>query len=281
MRPEDLQGSILQPLVGDRTAAGETLLGINGNPLVNPLLLEGGRDFMRGASAQADNTAWASGGGVVSRLQGQVDSAARQFDTDNINLIYSPMGARSVDFSTMMSDAMLAQIPTAQIAKATKKTFDATMRETVPGWPGIDNPRVGEFLRSQTKKGGKALGEYQKAGFPDIGSTRFAITAPDLVGQPTGMSGSGIARGIPNALPIAAPTVPHTTYPVQMAGEYRGGLETPLPREVLFPDFYAGRRAAGKRPGSDDRSFSLSNVQQIADQMWLDRVMSYLDVSQQ
>jgi hypothetical protein len=65
---------------------------------------------------------------------------------------------------------------------------------------------------------------------------------------------------------ITKPQVPHTTYSTHLGRfGYLGGLERPVPREVMFPDFFA-RRAEGKAPLSDDRSFSLSNVHQVANQ---------------
>ncbi|HMG51411.1 MAG TPA: hypothetical protein VK597_12470, partial [Inquilinus sp.] len=45
--PESLQGSMLVPAIGDRTAAGKTLLSVNDTTLGKPQILQGGMDFMR------------------------------------------------------------------------------------------------------------------------------------------------------------------------------------------------------------------------------------------
>ena len=76
---------------------------------------------------------------------------------------------------------------------------------------------------------------------------------------------------------IPNPQVPHTTYSTQLGGQgYLGGMEKSIPREVMFPDFYAARRAANQPKLADDRSFSMSNVSQQANQQWVDTVSNYL-----
>jgi hypothetical protein len=54
-------------------------------------------------------------------------------------------------------------------------------------------------------------------------------------------------------------------------------FERQVPRDVMFPDFYRARRAAGLDPVDDARSFQLSSPIQRADQQWLDGVMGYLE----
>ena len=50
-----------------------------------------------------------------------------------------------------------------------------------------------------------------------------------------------------------------------------------VPREVMFPDFYAARRAAGTPAYRDDRAFMLTTPYQVADQKCLDGVMKYYE----
>ena len=277
--PQSLQGSILVPAVGDRTAAGGVLRQVNDTPLANAVGLEGGPDFMRSQAQAQDNAIWASDKGVISRLVGHAQNLAETGKP--VNKVYSAMGARSGDFSTMMSDALLNQIPNSKITKKTVKEFDSEMKSMIPDWPGLMSGSVREFL---AKSGNArkdfaetvALGKYQEKGFPEIGSTRFAISEPALIGQPTGVSGYAISRVDPEKGIIQNPSVPHTTYNTQMAGQYLGGLENHIPREVMFPSFYKTRRAQGSPTGADDRAFSMSNVSQNADQEWLDGLMGYL-----
>jgi len=278
--PESLQGGILTPGVGDRTEAGAILRQINDVPLAYEVPLEGGPGFMQSAAQKADGSTWASDKGVITRLT----KLARNLSAegDDVNFVYSSMGARSGDFSTMMSDAILAQIPNLKITKKSKKEFDSDIRKIFPEWVGVDSPEarsqlIGNANLRKAFAETTALGKYQDQNFPDIASTRFAITEQDLIEQPTGVSGYAISRLDPTGRVIESPQVPHTTYNTQMAGEYIGGFEDAIPREIMFPDFYKQRRVAGAPEKADDRAFSMSNVSQNADQEWLDGVMAYIE----
>ena len=281
LNPEDLQGSILQPAIGDRTVAGHTLTAINDKPLAYPVALEGGPEFMRAGANQADGAAWASGQGVVSRLAKHARTTADATGKD-INLVYSSMGARSGDYSHMMTDGILAQLPGSPIARSTMKDFDAAMRAKHPSWEGLDS----DTLRQQLLASGplrkdfvelSGQGKFQKEGFPDIGSTRYAISEKELIGQPTGVSGMAVSKLDPTGRIIKNPSVPHSTYDTQMAGlGYRGGIEAPIPRDVMFPNFYRDQRAAGAKPITDDYTFGRKAINQPADQQWLDGIMKYI-----
>ncbi len=279
--PESLQGSTLVPAVGDRTAAGQLLTHINDAPLTKPVTLEGGPDFMRAAANQAEGSVWASDKPVIGRLANYTRELGQ--GGNPVNLVYSAMGARSGDASHMMADALLQQMQGAKVTKKAAREFDASMRAQLPDWPGVTSPEARDYLLGSSMAKRKlfveemALTEHQAKGFPDIASTRFAITDPTLLGQPTGVSGHSIARLDPTGKVITDPMVPHTTYSTQLGGQgYLGGTEVPIPREVMFPDFYANRRATGQPQGADDRAFSMGNVSQPANQQWLDTVMGYL-----
>ena len=285
--PESLQGSILTPAVGDRTKAGHNLVGVNGEPLAYPVSLEGGPDFMRSAANQAEGSIWASDPKVIS---GIAKYGKKLGETGkDVNFIYSSMGARSGDFSHMMADALLAQMQGKPISREAMQELNDAMARQNPNWPGLrstDEDAIQAARKIILANGPMrkqfaeeiALGNLQGKGFPDIGSTRYAITEPAMIGQPTGMSGYAISKLDPSGKVIKNPEVPHTTYPTQLGGKgYLGGFEHQIPREIMFPDFYAGRRAEGRPSGSDDRAFSLARVSQDANQQWLDNVMKYLE----
>jgi len=243
--------------------------------------LEGGPDFMRSPAMMADNAIWASDKGVITRLA----KNARELGQTgkDVNFVYSSMGARSGDFSHMMSDALLAQLPGSKITKKSIAEFDDVMRKQNPDWPGLSAPDVREKLLANAPMRKQmveemALGNWEKLGFPNAASTRFAISEPGLIGQPTGVSGFSVSRLDPSGRVIPNPTVPHTTYNTQLGGtEYLGGTEMPIPRDVMFPEFFAQRRAAKAPVLADDRAFSMSNVSQTADQQWLDGVMRFIE----
>jgi hypothetical protein len=76
---------------------------------------------------------------------------------------------------------------------------------------------------------------------------------------------------------ITESPAPHTTYNTQLAGQYVGGFEQPIPRELLFSEFTQARRAAGTDPAGDIRSFQLSNPVQQATQEWVDSLMRFME----
>lgn len=279
VNPEQMQGGVLIPLVGDRTRAGGLLTKVDGVSLDTPVVMQGGMDYARSGAQAADNAAWASNRGVITGLQRQVDEMA---DRDTY-LVYSAMGGRAGDASHHMADALVGQIKATGIPKATAKEFDADMKKLLPDFPGVGNDKLGDYLSNLSMEKRKlfielaAQSKYVNKGFPDPMATRLAITDPELVEVASGMSGQMIAKGIPGASIIETPAYVHRSYPIAMQGEYMGGLLDAVPRQVMFPDFDAARRAAGKTEGTDHRAISMSKVFQEADQKWLDGVMGYLE----
>jgi hypothetical protein len=189
------------------------------------------------------------------------------------------MSHQSANFNTLMTDAMLEQIRGGDISKTAKLLFDRELRKRRPEWKGIDH----EGAISQLESSGAvrhafsnvaSLDQFQKRGFPNMAETRHAVTDPSLLDVPIGQGGQAISR--PSGQLLAEPAVPHKAFNTVMAGDYLGGLPQGIPRDILFPDFTARRRAAGTPVRSDPRSFELSTPTQVADQQWLDRVMAYL-----
>ena len=118
----------------------------------------------------------------------------------------------------------------------------------------------------------------QKMGFPNVASTRIAITNPEYLNLPHATGGMTIGK-ISKDQPILENIItPHPTYNTQIAGEYIGGFEVPVPRQFLAPDFYAGRRAAGKDPQGDARAFQLSKPTQEATPEWVDSLSEYIEM---
>lgn len=277
--PESLRGATIIPATGDRTAAGKLLTSIEGVQLPNPVKLEGGPDFMR--THLPHGAAWASDKGVISGLSKKVQEAAKSGSGD-VYMIYTPMSHVGGDFSTMMSDALLEQIKGGKITKKAKKNFDQEVRRFRPEWKGVDDPEA----RAQLNENGAlrhafidrmTLDQFKTAGFPDLPTTRAAITEQSLMDAPIHAGGFSIAKMDPSGRIIANPVAPHTTYNTQLAGQYVGGFEKPIPRELLYSDFTSVRRAAGTDPAGDMRSFQLSNPVQQATQQWVDNLMRFIE----
>jgi hypothetical protein len=280
--PEQLQGAVIIPGTGDRTAAGRLLTEVEGVRLPEPVALEGGMDFMR--SHLPYGSAWASDKGVISSLAKRVKEAAQQGNGD-VYMAYMPMSHVGGDFSTMMTDALLQQVRGAKISKKVKREFDNEVRLHRPEWKGIDSPEA----RAQLNENGALrhvfidrmdLDQFKTAGFPSLPTTRAAITEQSLMDVPIHAGGLSIAKMDPSGRIISNPVMPHTTYNTQLGGQYVGGFDRPVPRDFLFSNFTSARRAAGTDPSGDMRSFNLSYPSQRADQQWLDNVMRYMERGQ-
>jgi len=283
MTPEQMFGSgrnVQLPLVGDRTRAGGVVTKIDGKD-VN-VSAQGGYQFGQSRAQMDDQSVWASEGSIPKTIQNTIDEAGRE--ADEVFLTYSAMGARSDAVSHHMADSLMDQVKVSKISKKSKKVFDEDYRKLVPDWPGIDSPKAQEFLDSTTqgKRGAfsnlMSAKKYTDMGFPDIATTRLAITDPKLLFAPTGESGQFIGRGRPGAEIDENPSYIHKTYDKTIKGDYVGELEQTVPRQIMFPEFYRQRRAADAPVGADDRSFGMgSPTVQKLDQEWLDGVMKYYD----
>jgi len=293
---QDLQGSILYPLMGDQSATGLLINSIDDVAFKNPVKLEGGAKFMRGASNQAEGSVWASDKGIISRLDRKVKSLSEETDKP-INMIYTAMGKEGVDFSTFPSGVLAEQIPTAKILKKDKKSFDSLMKKrvmegvgtkkrekypAVKDWVGIDSPKLRDYLDnappSVRKKFVKIMdtAPFQQAGFPNVGKARYAVTDDGLKTKTAGDTGLVIARPNLEKAPTNNPLVPHSTYPSQMFGDYVGGLDNTVPRSLLFRDYFSSPKVKSlNNPAMQDYGFTRVLPTQEVDQQLVDTIMNY------
>jgi hypothetical protein len=279
--PADLEGGVIIPALGDRTAANKWLTHINETELPTPVDLEGGANFKRSPAASGpDQAAWASQKGVISRLADITREASK---TGDPYLAFTAMSNRAGDYSGIMTDALLSQIENSKIAKKDIKAFDAAMEKFDPNWPGVKDENIKDYLMSKGPLKTRfaetvAAKPFQSAGFPDIGSTRFAITEPELLHVPTGSSGFAISKLDPSGRVITEPAVPHSTYKAQLGGEgYAGGFEHQLPLEIMYSDWLKSQKPellanAAKR----DYKFKLDTPTQHASPQWVDEAMKWL-----
>ena len=250
--PESLKpGDVIIPLIGDRTSTGRKITSIAGQPLETPAITEGGPDYMRGPSQQADKSVWASGKGVISQLEGRIQNAlraseAKGYKDPSVYGSYVAMGPQSGDFSTHTAEAVMGMLPGSKIKRADVKEFDAKMRERFADWPGLKSTKAADYVINAN------AGEHRKAfldvmdsaywrdkGFPDVSLARYATTTPELVSAPTEAAGYNIARITPSQKPELITQI-HRSYPSTMHGEYVGGLPAGMTRDELFTQFSRG-----------------------------------------
>lgn len=278
--PEEMQGGVFVPAVGDRAATGGVLTGINDAPLAYGVNLEGGPNYMR-----TGHGTWAS---EKAQTTGLANRIARAQETGRpVFTVYTSQAARSGDFGHHNADALLAQVPGAKMTSTNMGDFDAQMREQFPQWAGLRNTEKLHDQLYEPGAGGMRLAfvqeadkeRWQKKGMPSVASTRFATTEPELRGQPTGVSGLTISRfDQPPAVSVEPRT--HSTYPATLqGGEYVGGFSAPIPRDLMWRDWANQRSLLGKSltDSTADRGMQMFSGTQIGDQKWVDDLSAYLN----
>lgn len=280
LSPVDLYGkgsNVLIPFIGDRTRAGGLLTSIGGKDLDIPVNTQGGFQY-----AQASpNQIWASARPVTTKLQNQANRLGEEFE--DVIGGYTSMSGTSGDASHHMYDAVLEQVKTAKIKSADKKEFNKDMKKLLPDFPGIDSPKLKSYLKNATMPDRVKFNEtvakakHQKAGFPNIEQTRFAITHPALIHSPSTTMGPMFAKMKKGAPVIDNPSYVHETYPTAIEGQYLGGLLDLVPHNIMLRDWAKSRNVGDTLSSPDQRSLSMSGVYQPLDQQWLDETMSYIE----
>ena len=260
---EDFQNQYLLPLYWDRTSGEGMLTGVGDLTLQRAYQNEGGKDFMRGAAAQADNAIVASNPAIISRLR---NAASVGEEGVPVNATMLSMGTNSGDFATQNARVAADMLQQSKTNAAARKALDARMaletgrRRPNEEWPGLLSQDLDQFLLNTAPETRKAFLSYidsdeaRKAGIPgDVaGGARYATTDPTQLNLPAGMGGMTFGRMNVGDFNIANPSVPHSAYSAQGLGEYVGGLEMPVPQSVLFPDAfsdYAQRTFLNKKTG--------------------------------
>ena len=276
LRIEDMQGRVLTPAYGDRTIAGVNILGFDEVDFADPVRSQGGRDFMR----ERGTGLWASEFKPM-REKSEVINRLLEAGEDPA-LVYTAMGAQSGDFSTIMMDAVMNQFDPRKISDDAARKFDDRMKKIgVKSWPGTKSGKVGEALRNMPGTTRWAVWQemdkasFRDAGFPDIGRTRVSITDPELLNVDPFSTGLNVGR--PEGLLTNTMFERHPSYEYQIGGDYEGTLGN-LPGQLIWRDFFEGRRASGAAPGGDQRSFMMQSprIIQRVDQQMVDEVNEYL-----
>lgn len=284
---QNLIGETAKLMPGDMTMAGKEITHVMGVKLKNPVRMQGGKDFPAEELSRELGLVWASDPSVISGY------AKQARENPGLLGIYSAMGARSGDFSHHVADVIVDMTKQADwIRKKDIKRFDdkiksyevkndKTKKITRPfkDFPGITSPEIEKYLYTPGKGGArKAIADvmekasFRNAGFPDLSVVRTVVSDPEMryrVNDPSAMlapTGGRIVRFDAEPMtPIGGEgNIPafHKTYRQAISGEDLGALEMPVPRSLIFPEFFARRRAEGTKMSSDRRSAEISNVLQ-------------------
>ena len=235
------KGGLMVNVGGDLSGFGR-LTHINGKELAWPVDLHAGADYMREPNP---GRVWANIQGHATAFGNKI-RAAEEAGREVFGVL-SPMGPVAVDSSHNMFDALMAQIPGANIDPKDMEAFDDAVKrgehleskdrnnpkimDALEQWPGIASAKeTSDFARPSSKKitGAnrssivKFMGQdrWQKKGFPEVGVTRVAITNPDLTGVGGNKLGYRVAKLSSKPVVDAGRVFEHSTYPVDTFGEY-------------------------------------------------------------
>lgn len=279
---EDLEGKTIIATQGDRTMAGQRLLGTERDGLFDsPVHIQGGRDFARAEQAQGpDAAAWASTGSGAKPLNNKVRRLLEAGE-DPI-LAYMPLGPNSSDFtkqSYQVYDQLLRKRggEGAMEAMAKGMPFDPSvdaMRDYMLGLSGTERSAI--FKQKFNTKG------RLEASGVDPEEVRQLLRDPGLADANVGDIGYGFMR--PDGRLIDAPALPHIDYPYQMGGEYLGEFAPGMitPRSVAFHDTFANNPALhGMDQLKVDHTFKTQLPIQKVDARMVDKLMNLQRLYQQ
>lgn len=280
MSPEELYGSgdnALMVLLGDASRADAVINSVGGNLLNVPVKTKGGYGYAQ----RSPNQVWASGQGVTTRLQKDIDQLGQ--DYDKVIGGHMNMGGQAVDASHMMGDVYSEMIKVSSIPRKIASEFNEEARKALKDFPGLESNRLDMYLR-ELSMGDRvkffniaSKAKYQKGGLPDVAEARFAVTDPALIHVKPYQMGTMFSEMKPGASIIKDPKFVHESYPTAMEGTYLGGFEDLVPIDVMLPDFVKSRAIGDVVLPKDSRVIQMKTVNQPLNQEWLDGVMQYLE----
>jgi len=294
------------PLVGDALTNG-LIHNVNGRPQVGSTLAEGGPGYPRRMAFQGDPSAWASIGGVVSGIDNRRALAEDMFEGP-VAGFYTRMGNTALDQTTAMMDLLGRQLAAGGVTKANLKMLDRKVKaimgpDFAKSFIGFEkNPQAAaaqlndiNVVRMPQRTAiiqGLDSANAIMAGFPDIGANRVAATVPELLYAPEGASGYMISSLSENGGLRAGsntPDIAHSNYPKKQTGEYFGGLEHSVPRELMNPSYFKAMHGSGydpvqvhsylydRTPAEIKEAFGYDPRIQKFDQEWVDKNSKYLE----
>jgi len=293
------------PTMWDRSDLG-VLTRVNDENLAFPVPLDAGYQYPMTRSNFDANRFGASNKSPVTtvmnaakRASGQkIDKKTGEITKEGKPVfgVYTNMGGESNDYSTMVSDTIIAMMPNAKITNKSVKEFDDLMKDRIENWPGLngvqDNPEKMKKLRDflNRPEGGNdrklfvktmETGKWNSQGFPDVASARAATSVQDMFGIGTGDATGRIIGQIDYNAPTTRVT-DHNTYPVSIPRvpntplyrtSTKGGAFVDIPRDLLLPKYLKERRLANKPEVSDTRAITMSVPSQDLTPKTIDDIM--------
>ena len=297
------------PLIGDKLRAGTATIRVNDRPQVGETLTQGGPGYPRLADALGGLEAWKSSPAVIGALETMRKSGEDLYGKP-VAGIYTTMGATGLDQSTAMMDLLGRQLAAGGVRKDDLLDFDMAVKgilgeDAAKDFTGfaVDPMAAAAQLNDISKVKMPQRTAVQKLldkssalkqGFPDIGSNRVALTAPDLLYAPEGTSGGAITGLLSpdearrrNSVPVE-----HSNYPATLSGTYEGRTEFGVPRELMFSNYYKAMKTLTDKgydpvqiqaylfqrtPKEVKEAFGSDPRIQQFDQEWVDSMSKYIE----
>jgi hypothetical protein len=268
LKPEELEGMILTPHMGDLTKTNFTVKKYEGVELDKPITSRGGYKYPLTPENQRKRLAWASMRSAAARLQNKAESLEAKYDMPVAGLS-TTMGEQGNFFNdafAALSMDMIRKRPPSRAAvsdfdrrvramqsskkKKSEEGFDDEDSGPIIPWVGIDHPDALKQLlgtHGYPKQGsGKLRGQFmtvlsaaemRKQGFPNIRPMLNMFTEDEFRGVPLGYTGGSISKLGRDGGLIDIDT--HLSYDTGILGDQMGGFGgAGIPTEIVFPDIW-------------------------------------------
>jgi hypothetical protein len=294
--PESLLGKVVVPVAGDMTRTGAKIKNIEGIPLQEEIIMQGGPLYSLQHKNMGSKNAWASNYGAASSKQKNFDKAAEEFGTDDILGVYTGMNpVTGSHFATPEAKIFVDTMDVLKPKVADIKEADQVIKDLLASQgKKVDFTSLrSDKIYDQMEKSGDLrraittvlrLPNFQSKGFTNAEDITRIIREPLLKDAKYGDSGLTIFKAKPNA--GINPYAYHQSYDSGIQGEYLGGLLESVPAEIMFPKTFAKFEGKGMKTKSGEfKPYARDNIlgslarahhAEMLDQQWLDNLMKYL-----
>jgi hypothetical protein len=245
----DFEGYPFVTSMSDRLAAGGKLKEVNKKVLKHEVDLPGGQDYM----LHNDDYVWASGDKPAGDI---LDQANMLYSETGRNPIHLPwrMAPSGGDFAHATGETMLSYAATS-LGRSDKLKLDATMKQLIPDWKGVDSPISLAQYRALPDTKRKLVQNILDKNFRDIGGlsigeARLAAADPTQLNSQVG----GLMNvGLIHANKPLSTVSNNTSYPKAIHGQGLARLNEDINIYELLPDAAQARGIVDpKNPSRDD-----------------------------
>lgn len=286
---EDLQGSVLVPIPGDRTITGANIKSVAGVPLREPSTMYGGPSYGHKKADEGLADFWASNAPAARAVQDKIRKAGES--GKDVYGMYVSMAPDSGRFALHNADALLKQLDAMNPSKKQVREFDKLMRQRFPEFAGLRDPDLMVQLRNNSDMRKYLVNRMEKPtiseplDLPSGLATRHAITEPALRDTPTGLTGFSVGKMMPEKDLALGQYKEHPTYNTSIPGMFAGQMELQLPWYMYFPKIAKQIEASPKHRehafGTFKSAKEIFDPTQEVNQEMIDNIMMLNELAKQ